>query len=121
MSWPWSALTAPSPCGAVVPRGSGGREKRQQRGAKGTEFPIGECRVPGHPLLPSARPPPLSHAGFGQLPRSLQLLSPALGLSWSLGLLETEGSRLWRGERDWGGTDSTAERLCSGPRKVRIF
>lgn len=92
--WPWSALAAPSPRGGVVPRGSGGREKRQKRGAKGTGFPTGECRVLG--ARPSPSPGPSSWSGgFWLLPTSLQLLSPALELSWSLELLETEGSKVW--------------------------
>lgn len=66
------------------------------------------------------RPRPLGHVAFWLLPRSLRLLSQALELSWSLGLLETKGNTFWR-QRKLGGTEDTAEHLCSRPRKVRTF
>lgn len=119
-TWHWSALATPPPCGVVVPRGSGGGRRGRKEGPKALGFPQENAGSPA-PLLPQPRPHPLGHAAFWLLPRSLQLLSPALELSWCLQLLETEGVIFRRGVREWGGREGTAELLCSGPRKIRIF
>lgn len=55
-TWPWSALAAPHSCGVMIPRGSGGREKRQKKGAKGTGFPTGDCKALGATPSPSPGP-----------------------------------------------------------------
>lgn len=85
LTWPWSALAAPPPCAVVVPRGSGGGGRGRREGPKALDFPQ-ENAGSSVPLLPSAQAPSSWSRGLWLLPRSLHLLSQALGLSWSLGL-----------------------------------
>lgn len=95
LTWPWSALAAPPPCAVVVPRGSGGGGRGRREGPKALDFPQ-ENSGSSVPLLPSAQAPSSWSRGLWLLPRSLHLLSQALGLSWSLGLLEAEESEVWK-------------------------
>lgn len=97
----------------MVPRGSRGGRRGRKEEPKALGSPQ-ETAGSSAPLLPPARPRPLGRAAFWLLSRSLQLLFPALELSWSRGLLETEGSKLEEEKRgnEWGGTECPAEQLC---------
>lgn len=86
---------SPSPLWSCGPRGSGGGRRGRKEEPKALGFPQEEAGSSAPLLLPAQAPSSWSWA-FPLLPRSPGLLSSALELSWSLGLLRTEGSELWR-------------------------
>lgn len=77
---------SPSPLWSCGPRGSGGGRRGRKEEPKALGFPREEAGSSAPLLLPAQAPSSWSWA-FPLLPRSPGLLSSALELSWSLGLI----------------------------------
>lgn len=103
----------------MVPRGSGGGEEAEQRHERHW-VPTGESGSSA-PLLLPAQAHPLGHVAFW-IPRSAQLLSPALEGFESQRLLKTEGDgKQGSLEEDMGwGARVQAAHFCSSPRQDQI-